>query len=269
MNTIDVIFFGGQSNMQGQTECLTNTDVIEGAYEYRFLENAIKPLCNPVGENVLKDGSEGYVARRSHEERLEWIADHALGTSVEGHTNLVPEFCRAYRAACGREILAVHTAKGSTKIAEWLKGTDGYRVLLAKSQGALQKIREEYRVERIFFVWLQGESDAISGNSRAYYKEKIVELKNSLAEDLGIQRFGIIRVGRFTGDERDWEIIEAQDEICREDPDFLMLTRITTELNEIPEYMNPYAKGHYSARGLERLGEAAGGALGAWRAETT
>lgn len=40
------------------------------------------------------------------------------------------------------------------------------------------------------------------------------------------------------------------------------LERITTELIKMQEYMNPYATGHFSARGLERLGEAAGKALG-------
>ena len=37
-----------------------------------------------------------------------------------------------------------------------------------------------------------------------------------------------------------------------------MLTEIATELNEQEEYMNPYVKGHYSAKGLETLGAAAG-----------
>ena len=73
--------------------------------------------------------------------------------------------------------------------------------------------------------------------------------------------FGIIRVGRFTNDDRDTEIISAQDEICREDESFEMLTDIATELNQIDEYMNPYVKGHYSAKGLELLGSSAAKAL--------
>ena len=41
-----------------------------------------------------------------------------------------------------------------------------------------------------------------------------------------------------------------------------MLTEIATELNEQEEYMNPYVKGHYSAKGLEKLGYEAGKSLG-------
>ena len=44
---MDLILFCGQSNMQGQSERLTNADTVEGAYEYRLLENRIKPLANP------------------------------------------------------------------------------------------------------------------------------------------------------------------------------------------------------------------------------
>ena len=79
---------------------------------------------------------------------------------------------------------------------------------------------------------------------------------------MGINLFGIIRVGRFTNDDRDLEIISAQDEICREDEDFVILTDIATELNQKDEYMNPNIKGHYNAKGLELLGNAAAKTLG-------
>lgn len=58
------------------------------------------------------------------------------------------------------------------------------------------------------------------------------------------------------------EILSAQDEICREDEGFLMLTDISSDLNAKREYMNPKVKGHYSAKGLECLGRAAAETLG-------
>ena len=112
-------------------------------------------------------------------------------------------------------------------------------------------------MENIYVVWLQGESDAIYALSKDAYKEKLSCLADELFEKVGIGKFGIIRVGRFTLDERDDEIIKAQDEICREDERFLMLTEIATELNQKPEFMHPSIFGHYSAKGLQRLGEAA------------
>ena len=71
----------------------------------------------------------------------------------------------------------------------------------------------------------------------------------------------MIRVGRFTNDERDLQIIEAQDEVCKTDPTFLMLTDEATEMNKVPEYMNPFAAGHFSAKGLHKLGADAASAL--------
>lgn len=41
-----------------------------------------------------------------------------------------------------------------------------------------------------------------------------------------------------------------------------MLTDIATELNKQNEYMNPFVDGHYSAKGLEKLGAEAGKNLG-------
>ncbi len=261
---MDIILFCGQSNMQGQSERLTSTEIIEGAYEYRLLTDTVKPLANPVGESVRYDGSEGYVCREKKEIPL-WLTEHVLGGSSGGHTNLVPEFCRAYRKECGKEVLAVHAAKGSTKIAEWLPGTSGYEMIVKKARAAISKIEGTHEKGKILLAWLQGESDAIVGNSTEYYKEKLSELFGALKKDVGVEKFGVIRVGRFVGDEKDDAIIRAQDEICEEHPDFIMLTRIATELNTIPEYMNPFVRGHYSATGLEKLGAAAGETLGSWR----
>lgn len=263
---MDIILFCGQSNMQGQSERLTNTDEIEGAYEYRLLEDRIKPLANPVGESIRYDGTAGYSCK-TKADIPEWLTHHVLGATSSGNTNLVPEFCRAYRAKSGKDVLAVHAAKGSTKIAEWLPGTPGYDMIVKKARSAVAKLEKTDTVDRILLAWLQGESDAIVGNSTAYYKEKLTELFEALKRDVGVERFGIIRVGRFVGDERDDAIIRAQDEICAENPEFLMLTRIATELNQMPEFMNPFVRGHYSAVGLEKLGEAAGTTLGAWRRE--
>lgn len=155
MKKMDVIIFAGQSNMQGQSEKLTNTEIVERAYEYKYLAQTAVPLRNPVGENIRYDMSEGY------------------------------DFTE----------------------------------------------------------------ETLSGTSNR----------------IGLETFGIIRVGHFTNDERDIEIMEVQNEVCRENTGFLMLTEIAVELNKQPEYMNPHVAGHYSAKGLETLGTLAGQALAEYR----
>ena len=259
---MDIIIFGGQSNMQGQSESLTNTDVVPLSYEYKYFIDEIVPLKNPVGEDVAINKTKGKPFGKGLSLN-EWLSEHLVGSSCSGNTNLVPEFCREYTEITGEKVLAVHVAKGSTEIAYWLPGNGGYEFLAEKSILAIKSITSD-EVGRIFFVWLQGESDAIKGHSKNYYKEKIAELNDSLKKDVGIEKFCIIRVGCFTNDERDFEIISAQDEICYENDDFLMLTTIATELNKEPEFMNPFVSGHYSAKGLEKLGKEAGKTLGAF-----
>ena len=173
MNTIDVIIFGGQSNMQGQSECLTETEIVNNAYEYRYLTDELINLQNPVGENMKSDFTEGYFFE--NDIGVKWVQEHILGGACYKHTNLVPEFSRAYTEITGNEVVAVHVAKGSTEIDKWLKGTLGYEALCKKSLKAIEKVGKE-NIGHIYFMWLQGESDAIAGNSKSYYKEKLVEL---------------------------------------------------------------------------------------------
>lgn len=252
-----IIIFCGQSNMQGQSEALTSTDAITNAFEYRYLDNQIIPLKNPVGEDITYEKTRGYRYNGSVNPE-DWLKTHITGSACYGNTNLVPEFCKAFTEISGNKVLSVHIAKGSTVIGDWFPGSVGYEFMVEKACAAIKIAKSQENIKRVFFVWLQGESDAACGNSKAYYKQKITELCQGLKRDIGIEKFGIIRVGRFTNDERDLEIISAQDEICHENEDFLMLTDIATQLNEQSEYMNPYANGHFSAKGLEKLGAEAG-----------
>lgn len=247
--------------MQGQTESLTGTEPVNNAFEYLFLTDCAKPLCNPVGEDIRFDCSAGYEPFGEGYSLSDWLSEHALGAACYGNTNLVPSFCNAYINGSDRKVLAVHCAKGSTTIAQWLKGTKSYDVLLKKCLAAKSFAEKDYTVGKIFFVWLQGESDAIEGNSKEYYKEKLKELNASLKTDIGINRFCIIRVGKFVCDSRDEEIMNAQSEICLEDSDFLMLTEEASDMYGTEKYMNPFARGHFSAMGIERLGTISGTAL--------
>lgn len=149
-----------------------------------------------------------------------WLSRHALGSSCYGHTNLVPSFCRAYLRETSGNIIAIHAAKGSTDIQYWLPPADGYRMLMEKAKAAIKKATKEFGIGHIYFVWLQGESDAVAGTCKEFYKEKLHNLADALKAELGVRYFGIIRVGAFTYDGRDAEIIAAQDEVCNEDPYF-------------------------------------------------
>ena len=262
MKTTDIIVFCGQSNMQGQTERLSENEIVSGAFEYKFLGNEFVPLQNPVGEDICYDGTRGEV----YSDKVvpyEWHITHALGSSSSGHTNLVPSFCRSYIKHTNSDVIAVHAAKGSTDISCWLPSAREGAMMLEKAKAAISKAKAEFPVRHIFFVWLQGESDAIISRSKAEYKENLSKLGKFLRDELSVEKFGIIRVGKFTRDERDFEIISAQDEICLEDDFFLMLTDAASKFcEECGEMMNPLVAGHYSAAGLETLGSLSGDTLG-------
>lgn len=258
----DVIIFSGQSNMQGQSECILSPAPVEGCLEYRYLTDTLVPLKHPTGEYVKTDATAGapFVGDTILEEDkfLIWHKSIAIGAASLGNSSLLPSFCQSYRSICGRNVLAVHAAKGATRIDQWLGDSKSYKVLLEKTKGALKTQSE---IGKLYFVWLQGESDAGGAMSEAEYKQKLTELKENLKRDLNIDKFGIIRVGHWTNDDRDLEIMNAQDAVCEEDSDFVMLSRLTAELSQKPEFINPHARGHYSARALEMIGEEAGAAL--------
>ena len=61
----------------------------------------------------------------------------------------------------------------------------------------IAKAKENFDIGKIYFLWLQGESDAVCGNSEEYYLSALIELKDNLKKDLDIDKFGIIRDGYF------------------------------------------------------------------------
>jgi len=260
-SSMDMIIFSGQSNMQGQTNDLPNglfEKPVENAYEYRFLQDELIPLQAPAGEDI--DHSGNFLDVEGWKNSRQTLQKAALLAPVLNSGNMVPAFCESYVTQTGRSVAAVHTAKGSTGIDYWLKGNPGYTAMHRKVKAAIAKVRPE----RVFFVWLQGESDAIAGMSQKEYSQKLSQLNRAIREDLGVERFGIIQVGRFTMKDSDFEIINAQKEICQADPTFLMLTTVTEALVADPNCMNPRARGHFNSHGQTRIGTLAGMTLGAY-----
>ena len=238
---MDMIIFSGQSNMQGQTGVMPKpNEPVEGAWEYRWRTDELLPLRHPAGETI-----EPYL-----------LAPH------EGFGSLIPDFCRAYRALTGHEVLAVPAAKGATCVDEWLPDTIRYSVMLNKILAAEKYVSG---IEHIYFVWLQGESDALKFVPRETYLERLIQLKNALKKDARIEKFGIIRVGYFAevcslpGD--DEAIIQAQEDAVRQDDDFVMLTRVTGELSRSSAYISSRFSGHFNNEAQKIIGTLAGEAL--------
>lgn len=254
----DLLIFGGQSNMEGQTEGLPEpNEPVERALEYFYLRDELLPLKHPVGEDV----------------------GEYLGGACYGFGSLVPDFCRAYVEASGRRVIAVHAAKGATTVREWLPGTGIYRESCNKIKGAIAKTGRD-NIDKIYYMWLQGESDALASTSCEEYLRLLTLYKNALKEDLGIDRFCIIKVGYFCGvvsgvKDRpkdvaiacDEAIMKAQDVAAATDSDFAMLTDICPKIVLLSEYVNPFEEGHFNNKAMTLIGNTAGKALAELRAQ--
>ena len=247
---IDIIIFSGQSNMQGASGEIS-TAIAPTCFEYRYLTDELVVLKDPVGEEI----GDSYLL-------------------PNGSGTLVPAFCDAY-AKRKNKVVALHCARGSTNISEWAVGTNRYNALIEKSRKGIAKAKEKFCVGKIYFVWLQGESDALLKKSEEYYLSALIALKNGLKKDLGIDKFGIIKVGYFA-EYADWApnanryddevIMRAQDKAPKVDNDFIMLTDICTMLSEKSEYLNPNEFGpHYNDRALNLIGEYAAKTLAEYK----
>ena len=141
--------------------------------------------------------------------------------------------------------------------------------MIEKIRKGIDKAREKEEIGHIFFIWLQGESDAIKGTSSQAYLDYLRVLKDALKRDVGIEKFGVIQVGYFVSTctwcasldkrtERDEAIMHAQEQAVESDSDFVMLTKICPKLSQQAEFINPQADGHYNNAGMEIIGREAG-----------
>ena len=250
---IDVLIFGGQSNMEGETECLPNpNEVVEQAWEYCLLTDELRPVQHPVGEDL----------------------EPLLGPASYGFGSLAPDCCRAYIAKTGHPVVMIHAAQGATTVAQWQKGTERYDKVVEKLTAGIRKAATLGTVKNIYYVWLQGESDAIERTTGEEYAARLTAYKDDLKRDVGFHRFGIIQVGYFCGTVRwlsdrtreegrqDDEVIQgAQEALVARDADFVMLTRDAVPMSLDAQFINPHADGHFNNRGLAILGTLAGEAL--------
>ena len=251
---LDILIFGGQSNMQGQTEARpVPNEPVAGASEYRYLTDSLIPLQHPVGEKIG--------------------ASLLLGAD-KGHGSMLPDFCKAYCKASGHRVVAIHAARGGTTISEWLPGTARYEASVKKILAGINKCKATCPVNKIYYIWLQGESDAIARTSTEAYMQMLTAYKNDLKHTVGIDKFCLIEVGYFSGavtwlKDRTQEegtafdeaIMQAQESLPSKDNDFVLLTQICKTLSRDRTHINPCAQGHYNNSAMAIIGEEAGKAL--------
>ncbi|MBO5123427.1 MAG: hypothetical protein J6B99_09755 [Oscillospiraceae bacterium] len=237
-NKVDIAIFAGQSNSCGRAtleDVTTVNDIIvpvsvDKGFSFNNTESTI-PL--QIVEPITANGSTGY--------------------------GYIPSFINAYNKATGRRICACYKSFGGAMLNKWspyvLDDTTGeetatvgafYKVMVdAVSHAKTNLIASGYEVGDVFLVWCQGEADAAYlGNAnvyanayeqslstdeeiKAYYKARFLRLVEKLKEDTGLSTAFIIRVGHSQMDlARNAKIIEAQNELCRENASCVMVSSI-------------------------------------------
>ena len=260
MKKYDLLFFLGQSNMQGQSEKQVEIPIIKKAYEYKYLTNSLSTISYPLGENIKYDFTAGFEV---NDDIPGWINNHIVGASVNKCYNLMVPFLINYAKLVDNELIACHIAKGSTVIEYWSYPNDGYKAIIKKGKAAIDYIGKE-NIDKIYVIFLQGESDAVAQTKKDDYLNALITLKNNLKKELFIDKFTIIRVGKFAMNEHDLSIQSAQEEACKGDSDFVMLTRVTDKLLDKPDlYCSIY--GHYNPAAFDIIGKIAGTNLASYK----
>lgn len=237
---MDILLFGGQSNMRGTSNSYPKDEYeLKDVYEYFYNEKIYKPLNHPTGEHIGED---------------------LLHTASDGNGSLLKDFCRAYQIIRPVKLMCASVAKGGSMLCEWEKGSERYNIAKEKMLETIACGKQIEKVDHIYYLWLQGESDAVYRTSEDEYYHRLIDYKNALKEDLNIEKFGIIRVGYFSKEDEKYDkaIFNAQERCVKDDKDFLMLTRVCEFLSKDKFFINPEHRGHYNNQALAIIGYCAG-----------
>ncbi len=235
---VDIAIFAGQSNSCGRAvkdDVATEKDIfVECSMDCGFsFNNTSSSTPVQIVEPISANGSSAY--------------------------GYIPAFINAYHATTGRKICACYKSVGGVMLNTFAPykldsttgeetatvGTYYKNIIDAVNHAKTKLVSNGYEVGDVFLVWCQGEADAaylgvVSSYSNAYeqtlttdeakstyYKERFSRLVEKLQEDIGLTTAFIIRIGHSaTKQERNTVIIEAQNQLCKENPDCVMVSTI-------------------------------------------
>lgn len=242
-----VVMFMGQSNMAGRG--VTNStwpqsapSVIPNAgYEFRAISDPTKlyPITEPFGVSENKSGG---------------IND---GSSKTG--SMVSAFVNSHYVIAKKPIIGVSASVGGTSISQWAPSGTLLPDAISRLQDCLAFLStNEYVVDNIYMVWCQGETDGDNGTTKENYKTRFLSIWEAMRNE-GVQRCFVVRIGQINVSGRSYDtIIEAQDELCKENDDIVM---INTELYSFKDLGLMKDSFHYYQEGYNRVGTHSGGKM--------
>lgn len=235
---VDIAIFAGQSNSCGRAtvdDVKTDKDIfVECPMENGFsFNNTSSTTPVQIIEPISANGSSGY--------------------------GYIPAFINAYKLTTGRKVCACYKSVGGVMLNTFAPfvldsttgeetttvGTYYKNIVDAVTHAKTRLVSNGYEVGDIFLVWCQGEGDAAylgvestysnayeqslktDEEKQEYYKAKFSRLVEKLQGDVGLSTAFIVRIGHSSSKpERNTVIIEAQNQLCRENKDCVMVSTI-------------------------------------------
>ena len=240
---VDIIMFAGQSNSCGRATLASATTT--------------KDLFLTVSTNVgftFQNSANGNCDSAIKEVKEPLTIN---GSSAYGY---IPAFINAYHSVTGRKVCACFKSNGGTSLHNWFpyeldaEGNETSTVpsywtqmITAITSSKTHLATNGYELGEILLVWCQGENDAAYlGNDTAnsycteygttcktdeqkisYYKKGFSRIIEKLKEEVGLTTAFNIRIGHSGSKKmRNQVIIEAQNQLCSENPDCVMVSTI-------------------------------------------
>ena len=123
-------------------------------------------------------------------------------------------------------------------------------------------VKERIRIRHVYMLWFQGETDASLQTTGDEYKTMMRQLV-SYMEDQGVEACFVIQIGADQAEpEKYEEIMQAQEEICGEYEDMVLVSELPASLTG--DDMKDEGGIHFTQKALNLIGEDAGEKAGSY-----
>ena len=231
---VDLVIFMGQSNMSGRGNADESVSCRKGhGYEFRAISDPSKlyTLEEPFGLNERNSQSG--------------VDDGAMSGSM------VSAICEAYYSLTNIPIVAVSCSMGGTDTDFWHPDKPPIRDARTRLKAADSFLHKNgYTVRHRFMVWCQGEQD---GYNRLPGDEYITRLDAIIArmKISGIEKCFVIQIGHRRDDDSFDAIIAAQEKLCRENPDAVLVSMKFAAMRELMKDTCHFSQAAYNITGTD------------------
>lgn len=247
----DLVVFAGQSNMSGRGDAAIAIKCNQNAgFEYKAISSPdrLVPVSEPFGLG---------------EDRKGGIYDIKPNGSSKRTGSMVSALIDAYFRQCGRKIIGVCASIGGTSTDQWKKIYIKDAVLRLDAARSFLN-NNHFPIGNIFVVWSQGETDGDKNVRAEEYIKNLKEIFNEFKMH-GADKCFVIQTGHYNyigyplggiKHDKKYEVIrEAQNTICTNDKDFVMIASFEPYITQMKDQF------HYDQNAYNAVGETAGKAI--------